>query len=203
MPVSVVMCVYNDRAYIGEAIESVLRQSYQDFEFIIIDDGSTDGTGEIVDRYVASDPRIKLIRNRDNNGMPITILNEAIFRAKNELVARFDSDDLMLPNRLERQIAFMNAHPNVSVAASYSYLIDSHGRIMGRTMPDVDVERAKATCNLLLFLEIVQPTVIMRRAHFAAIGGYRPFVSGGRSRPVGAVCHTWLRVSCAEGVSPP
>lgn len=174
MPVSVVMCVYNERAHVAEAIESVLRQSYRDFEFIIIDDGSTDGTGEIIDRSAASDPRIKIIRNRHNKGMPIATLNEAIFLAQNELIARLDSDDVMLPNRLERQIAFMNAHPNLSVAASYSYLIDGRGRIIGRTMPEVDIDRAKATCNSSFFVEIVHPTVMMRKAHFAAIGGYRP-----------------------------
>jgi glycosyltransferase involved in cell wall biosynthesis len=175
MPVSVVMSVYNERAYIGEAIESVLRQSYRDFEFIIIDDGSTDGTGEIVDRFAASDPRIKVVRNRHNKGMPITLLNEAIFLAQNELIARFDSDDVMVPIRLERQVAFMNAHPNVSVAGSYSHLIDSRGRIIGRTMPEVDADRARATGKSSFLVEMVHPTVMMRRAHFAAVGGYRPF----------------------------
>src|SRR5580700_8304308 len=98
MPVSVVMSVYNERTYIGQAIESVLQQSYRDFEFIIIDDGSIDGTGEIVDRFAASDPRIKVVRNRHNKGViPITSLNEAILLAQNELIARFDSDDVMLP----------------------------------------------------------------------------------------------------------
>jgi glycosyltransferase involved in cell wall biosynthesis len=174
MSISVVMAVYNGAAYLGEAIESVLRQTYTDFEFVVVDDGSVDETPAIIKHYSDSDSRVVPLRLPSNQGMSAA-LNAGIAAAKGDLIARFDSDDIMIENRLERQLAYLSEHPEISVAASYSYLINDRGRLIGKSMPVVDIDRAKRTHNPSLFLEIVHPTVMMRKADFIAVGGYRDF----------------------------
>jgi len=112
--VSVVLSVYNAEKYIAEAIESILTQSYKNFEFIIIDDGSTDGSLEIVKSY--DDERIILI-SRENKGL-IASLNEGIGQAKGKYIARMDADDVSLPHRLERQVEFMEGNPSIGMSGS-------------------------------------------------------------------------------------
>ncbi|WP_051372769.1 glycosyltransferase [Thermosynechococcus sp. NK55a] len=105
--VSVLMPVFNAERYVAEAIESILRQSFQDFEFIIIDDGSTDGSLDILKRYAARDPRIRLV-SRENRGLVAT-LNEGIGLARGQWVARMDADDVALPERLALQVKHLEA----------------------------------------------------------------------------------------------
>ncbi|RMD80520.1 MAG: glycosyltransferase, partial [Chloroflexi bacterium] len=105
--VSVLMPVFNAERYVAEAIESILRQSFQDFEFIIIDDGSTDGSLDILKRYAARDPRIRLV-SRENRGLVAT-LNEGIELARGQWVARMDADDIALPERLALQVRHLEA----------------------------------------------------------------------------------------------
>ncbi|MEO1766435.1 glycosyltransferase family 2 protein [Thiobacter aerophilum] len=100
--VSVLMPVYNAARFVADAIESILAQTFRDFEFIIIDDGSTDGSLSVLKRYAANDPRIRLI-SRENRGLVAT-LNEGIEKARGEWIARMDGDDVALPNRLSLQL---------------------------------------------------------------------------------------------------
>ena len=109
--VSVLMPAYNVEKYVGEAIESILNQTFKDFEFIIINDGSTDNTAKIIKEYAKKDKRIKFINNKKNQGF-IAALNECLDVAKCEYVAKMDSDDISLPNRLEKQIEFLDSHPD-------------------------------------------------------------------------------------------
>jgi glycosyltransferase involved in cell wall biosynthesis len=97
--ISVVMPAYNSERYIGEAIESILNQTFTDFEFIIINDGSMDDTAKIVLQYANKDKRIKFINNKDNRGI-VSVLNQGLDLAKGEYIARMDSDDISLPTRL-------------------------------------------------------------------------------------------------------
>src|SRR5208337_1888421 len=122
MQVSVIMAVYNGDKFLEEAVESVLCQTFADFEFVIIDDGSTDGTSKLLAKYAEQDSRIVVIR-QDNRGLPSS-LNRAISVANCELLARMDADDRMLPCRLERQIEFVARNPDAAVVCSYSYLIN-------------------------------------------------------------------------------
>ena len=101
--ISVLMTVYNGERWLAEAIESVLKQTYTDFEFLITDDGSTDGTLEIAKRYARRDSRLSVI-SHPNWGISRSV-NHALGLLKTDWVARFDSDDVMEPNRLERQLA--------------------------------------------------------------------------------------------------
>ncbi|SBW10943.1 Glycosyl transferase family 2 (modular protein) [uncultured delta proteobacterium] len=109
---SVLMPVYNDARYIRDAIDSILNQTFAGFEFVIVNDGSTDGTAAIVNEY--ADPRIKIITHERNLGRP-SARNSALQAAQGEYVFWMDADDIALPQRLEKQIAFMDAHPDVAV----------------------------------------------------------------------------------------
>ncbi len=171
-PVSVTMLAYNRREYVGQAIESVLEQRHADFEFIVVDDASSDGTSEIIDRHARQDHRIRALRHAENKG--VGFARKAVLAlARHDLVALMDDDDIMLPDRLDRQVAFMNAHPDVSVMSSWAYLIDGAGKIIGKSCPEVDLERAKAELNPRLCLELIQPAVMLRKQDAMKVGGYR------------------------------
>ena len=113
--ISVVMPAYNAENYIREAIDSILAQTFRDFEFLIIDDGSTDHTVEIIRSY--SDSRIRLYQNERNMGVAAT-LNRGLDLARGEYIARMDADDISLPERFAKQAAYMDAHPDVAVCGS-------------------------------------------------------------------------------------
>ncbi len=120
--VSVLMPVYNAAPYLGEAIDSILGQTYADFEFIILNDGSTDASASIVDSY--QDTRIKHISNKTNAGLVAT-LNAGIDLAQGEYIARMDADDTSLPERFAKQVAFMDRHPEVGACGTaYRYFGD-------------------------------------------------------------------------------
>lgn len=121
MEISVVMPVYNCKIYLEEAIDSVLSQTFQDFEFIIVDDGSTDNTVERILKY--KDPRIRLIRNKHDF---IHSLNIGLEEAGGKYIARMDSDDIMAPERLAEQYKILETHSDVSICASW---IRSFGQI--------------------------------------------------------------------------
>jgi glycosyltransferase involved in cell wall biosynthesis len=175
MYVSVVMPTYNRQAYVGQAIESVLKQQHTRFELIILDDASTDGTLEIIEDYADRDNRIRVARHVENRGLART-LNEGLALARYDLVARMDDDDVMLPNRLRRQIEFMKLRPDVSVVSSWAYAIDESNRIIGKSCPEVDLERGKALLRPELFLELIHPATMYRKRDIVKVGGYRATV---------------------------
>ena len=113
--ISVIMPAYNAEKYINEAIDSILAQTFTDFEFIIIDDGSTDSTCAIVESY--SDSRIRFFKNEHNLGVAAT-LNRGLDLARGEYIARMDADDISLPTRFEKQAAYMDSHPDVVVCGT-------------------------------------------------------------------------------------
>jgi len=112
--VSIVMSCYNSEATVVEAIESILNQTFSNFEFIIIDDGSIDSTRDILSSYQQKERRIVLIENEQNIGLAAA-LNKGIRMASTPLIARMDADDVSLPTRLEKQIEFLHTHPNVDI----------------------------------------------------------------------------------------
>ncbi len=122
-PVSVIMTNHNtSEEYLRCAIESILNQTYQNFEFIIIDDGSDDGSPDIIREYQAGDNRIKLFFNGENKGITKS-LNTALGKASGEFIARMDADDESFPQRIEKQILFMNENPDVIVCGTYIHFI--------------------------------------------------------------------------------
>jgi glycosyltransferase involved in cell wall biosynthesis len=110
--VTVLMPVYNCESWLGEALGSILRQTYRDFELLAIDDGSKDRSTELL--FACRDPRVRVHRHESNRGI-IETLNEGLELARGEYVARMDGDDIALPRRLARQVAYLDAHPGVAV----------------------------------------------------------------------------------------
>ena len=129
--VTVLMPVYNAGAYVAEAIESVLAQTYAEFEFLIINDGSTDDTLSVVKRY--NDTRIKLI-DQKNKGL-IDTLNEGILISKGEIIARMDGDDVCLPNRLEAQLEFLKQNPGHVMVGAEADVMDKDGNYLMHLIP--------------------------------------------------------------------
>ncbi|MEK7760951.1 MAG: glycosyltransferase [Nitrospirota bacterium] len=127
--VTVLMAVYNGQRYLSEAIESVLHQTYDDFEFIIVDDGSTDASGDILRAYAAQDSRIALLRHEQNIGLTKS-LNEGLSIAQGVYLARQDADDLSLPGRLEAQVTYLEAHPAVGLLGTAYSVINGGGECL-------------------------------------------------------------------------
>lgn len=130
--ISVLMPVYNGERYLREAIDSILGQTFPDFEFIVVNDGSTDGTVDIVRSY--RDPRIRFVENETNLGL-VRSLNNGVDLAEGAYLARMDCDDVSLPERLAVQAAFLDAHPSIGVCGTWARTIDEHGRIIGKVRP--------------------------------------------------------------------
>ncbi len=128
--VSVVMSVYNAERYLRKSVESILNQAFKDFEFIIINDGSTDSSPKIIDEYAISDKRIVVIKNPSNLGLSRS-LNIALENTKGDFVARMDADDISLPERLERQVGFLKENSSYGLIGSAYIEINDKGDIIG------------------------------------------------------------------------
>ena len=171
MTITVVMPIYNSQRFLRSALESVVRQTFQEFELLAIDDGSTDASREILQTFRAKDGRVKVIYQA-HLGYAVA-LNTGIKNASHNLIAMMDGDDLMMPNRLERQLWFMETQADASLVCSYAYLIDIKDRIIGTSQTEVDVERGITEHAPRRFSEIVNPSVLMRKEDILQIGGYR------------------------------
>lgn len=165
--ITVLMPVCNAAPYIKEAVQSILSQSYTAFELLIIDDGSTDGTLDKIKRF--TDPRIRLIAHPANFGL-VSSLNEGIELSASEYIARMDGDDIALPNRLERQIAYMDANPDVGVCGSQAHYL---GTDSVTTKP---LEHEQIRCWQLFHCTFIHPSVMIRRSVLDACGiRYLPY----------------------------
>jgi glycosyltransferase involved in cell wall biosynthesis len=155
------MSVYNGEAYLAQALDSILGQSFSSFEFIVIDDASTDDTAGILAGYAGRDSRICLLSNQKNMGLAWS-LNRGLKQADGRYIARMDADDICLPPRLEKQFSFMEEHPGVGVLGTAVEIIDSAGQVIGQRMypPDPIVIRWR----LALENPLCHPTVMMRRS---------------------------------------
>ncbi|MBW4467662.1 MAG: glycosyltransferase [Pegethrix bostrychoides GSE-TBD4-15B] len=167
--VSVLMTVYNSARYLAEAVESILNQSFGDFEFLILDDGSQDRSAAILQAYAAQDSRIHLTL-RENRGITKS-LNELIAQARGELVARMDADDIALPERFARQVAFLQAHPKVVCVGGALDWIDARSQLIGHCpMPQTDAELQRHMLTGVSLLH--HPTAMLRRDALLQVGGY-------------------------------
>lgn len=155
--VSVCIPVYNRSAYIRDAIDSVLQQDFHDFELVLIDDGSTDDSVEVIQRY--TDPRIRLIRNDANRGIPYS-RNMALELARGEYLAWLDSDDRMAQGRLRRQVDFLDRHRDVAMVGGWLRRFDDTGRFFGIQTKPLVHEQLRAT---LLFRTSHANTTVMAR----------------------------------------
>ena len=170
--VSVTMPARNAAVTVGAAIESVLRQSLPDWELIVVDDGSSDDTGVIARRHAAMDPRIRVVQG-PGRGEPAA-RNVSLGAARGRYVAMLDADDLATPNRLERQVRFMEANLDLSASASIAVLFVRDGSSMGRsavTGPATRAELERLTRSGAL-LVLCHPTLMWRSDEIRALNGY-------------------------------
>jgi glycosyltransferase involved in cell wall biosynthesis len=159
--VSVVIPVYNGNGFLPSAIESILDQTYKNFEVIIIDDGSTDNSYEIMKNYAKTHSRLRIFRNPKNINIANT-LNRGIKLARGQYIARMDADDVALPNRLSRQIKFMKSHRDVVILGGQVKTINIDGKTIGRKLfpkNDQEIREALFTTN-----PIQHPTAIIDRS---------------------------------------
>jgi glycosyltransferase involved in cell wall biosynthesis len=158
--ISVLMPVYNGEKFVQQAVDSILSQTFDDLEFIIVDDGSTDGSLKIVQSY--DDPRIKIVRNDCNIGVARS-LNKGLELVKGEYVARMDSDDVSLPRRLEKQVDFLDKNPSyggiscvtVSIGGEGEKRVDWPADYQTLTFSDIKRRLPKENC-------IAHPSVMIR-----------------------------------------
>jgi glycosyltransferase involved in cell wall biosynthesis len=159
--VTVLMPVYNGEEYIREAIDSILCQTFADFEFLVIDDGSTDNSLEIINSY--QDPRIRLVQNFTNQGLPYS-LNYGILLSRGKYIARMDCDDISSPNRLIKQVEFLDKNPDIGILGSYFVLMTKENKkFYIKTAPISDLE-IRYKC--LFETPFGHPTVMYRREIF-------------------------------------
>jgi len=168
--VSVITPAYNAEKYISEAIESILNQTFQDFEYIIIDDASTDATWDIIQEYAKKDERIIAVRNETNQGTPVT-RNRGVEMARSSYILWQDADDISLLQRVEKQYAFMEAHPEVGILGGYLQFFDESGEKGVRQYAQGDAELRK---NIFLYSPVAQPAAMVRKSALEKAGEYNP-----------------------------
>ncbi len=182
--VSIVMSVYNGERYLQEAIDSVLNQTFTDFEFIIVNDGSTDTTWDILTSY--DDPRIRLVRNQENIGLTKS-LNKGLALAQGEYIARQDADDISLPERLERQVEFLDHNRYVGLVSSSFIEINEQGEeIRSRSLP---VDNDTIQQSLLCYNCFCHGAVVLRKECLEKVGSYREGFASAQDYDL------WLRIA--------
>lgn len=187
----VLLCVYNARKTLAQAVNSILNQTFHDFEFLVIDDASTDGATDLVRRYAVRDQRIRAVYHDRNAGLTER-LNEGCELTKCELIARMDADDEALPDRLMVQHRFMSDHPDVALAGTFMYAMGRrpcYDRLMTYPTAPSDIAARLREENC-----IAHPTVMFRRSAVKAVGLYRPIFKAAQDYDL------WLRMSRRYGL---
>ncbi|MGH6946457.1 MAG: glycosyltransferase family 2 protein [Kiloniellales bacterium] len=177
MKISVTMPAYNAERFLAEAIESILGQTFADFELIVVNDGSTDDTLSIAESYAWRDHRVRVV-TQPHGGIS-SGRNRGLAEARGEWIAVMDADDVSLPQRLERQFAFVEANPDIALACAYAYNIDDSGKIIAQfrsPLTDRAVVRDRIERNEAIGFH--HSAVLMRRDVVQSIGGYREQFDG-------------------------
>ncbi len=165
--ISVVMSVKNGMPYLENAVNSILNQSYKNFEFIIVDDASDDNTPNFLN--IIKDNRVILIKNKKSLGLAAS-LNKSLRIAKGEYIARMDADDISLPNRIEIQVNFMNNHKTVDLCGTWVALIDQNNNKIGKIHYPISDKEIKKTLRKIT--PLIHPTWLIRSKVFHKLNGY-------------------------------
>jgi hypothetical protein len=184
--VSVVMSVFNGERFLREAVESILDQRYREFEFIIIDDGSTDRSASILDHYQNNDARVKVYHER-HAGLTKS-LNQGCALAQGRYIARMDADDVASNDRLLWQVNFMESHPEIAVLGAAVEWIDENGKSLEAHRYSCEDREIKVALHSGC-CAIWHPTVLLRREAFVLAGGYRSVVAHAEDYDL------WLRIA--------
>ena len=175
MKLTVVMSVFDGERYVAQAARSTLAQTFTDFEFIVVDNGSTDGTNEVLNALAATDPRLMVVSN-PQPGNYAEGRAVGIAMAKTEWVALMDADDICHPARLERQVAFIDSQADgLGALGTWARYIDAQGNVVGqmRTGP-ADLAEFQARFRAREPLVLLDPSAVFHRPSYLAVGGYRP-----------------------------
>lgn len=165
--VTVLLAVRNGGAFLGEAVESVLAQTYENFELLLVDDASTDDAMA----SLPADPRIRVFRNERNVGQ-IPSLNRGLAEARGEYIARLDHDDVCLPRRLELQMGLLDAQPQVALVSSWVDIVETNGRLWTHVRTDLDSFEEFAALVVTARLVLVHPSLMFRRSVIREVGGF-------------------------------
>lgn len=169
---SVLLPVWNGEQYLAEAVESVLAQSFEPIELLIVDDGSTDATPDLACAFARRDARVRVIP-MERRGLGHA-LNAGIALARGRYVARMDADDFSHPTRLEKQIAFLETNPECVAVGSAIEVVDESGAPVGTSIFPEDHLAIVDTLLHRRGTAVAHPTVVVRREAYVAVGGYRP-----------------------------
>jgi glycosyltransferase involved in cell wall biosynthesis len=169
--ISVVLGVYNGQRFIAEAVESILKQTFTDFEFIAVDDGSTDKTVSILQKYASQDPRLKVVQIP--HGGIVDAANAGLNAARAPLIARADADDVSMPERFAKQVQYMAEHPEVVCLGSRMWLTEPYGSIIDQSHHPLTHEEIDAELLRGSGWAMPQPVAMLRRDAVMKLGGYR------------------------------
>jgi glycosyltransferase involved in cell wall biosynthesis len=160
--VSIIMSVYNGEKYLDESIQSILNQTFQDFEFIIIDDCSTDNSAEIIQKYTNQDTRIQFLKKEKNIGIKgfVENLNIGIQKSRGKYIARMDQDDFAFPNRLEKQVEFLNLHQDVFLVGTSMTLMNENSEVYSEKKALTNFDEIKK--RIIIDNPIFHPTIMFR-----------------------------------------
>jgi glycosyltransferase involved in cell wall biosynthesis len=182
--VSVLLPIRNGEPYLQEAVQSIIDQTFTDWEIVAIFDGCTDDSEVVVERF--QDSRIKPFRMAPPGGFPYT-LNFGLNQCRGDLVARMDQDDICLPMRFERQVAMFDSRPTLAVLGTSAQIVDESSRVVGSRAVATGARRVSV--SLLWRNQLIHPAVMFRRSMILKLGGYDP-----RSSPIFEDYELWLRV---------
>lgn len=188
--VTVLMSVFNGKQYLYEAVRSILTQTFPDFEFLIINDASTDESMDIIKSF--NDHRIRVIENETNLGLTKS-LNIGLEQARGQYIARMDCDDISLPDRLEKQAAWLDANPECAVVAAKTVLIDRDGDITGHWSDDLDTTTYQEIRSRLPASNCIAHPSVMMRASVVKAYRYNPCLKNSQDYDL------WLRL-CSDGL---
>ncbi|MDC1359605.1 glycosyltransferase family 2 protein [Gammaproteobacteria bacterium] len=170
--ISLVMSVYNGEKFLEKTIESVLKQTFTNFEFIISNNGSTDKTSQIIQKFKKTDDRIIFFDHEDLGFA--NSLNQAIALAKSNLIGRIDADDIMLPDRLAKQYLYLLENQDVSLTSCLAYYINQHGKRIGKTFSDIyTIDVNKDYISKDEPIGLLHPGAMFYKNAFIHVGGYR------------------------------
>jgi glycosyltransferase involved in cell wall biosynthesis len=192
--VTVMMPVHNAQAYLREALDSVLAQSYPHWELVAVDDGSSDDSWTLLREYAARDPRLRVFRQPEQRGIVAT-RNRALENVDpaSHYLAILDADDVALPDRLAAQVAFLEAHPEHALVGGHTLIIDERSQALG--MRRYPLEYAEICRVITRYNPIAQSAVMLRRSHQLQVGGYDP------SYPRCQDYDLWLRIAARYPVA--
>ena len=188
MHVTVIMSIHNNEKTLRTSVESIQKQTYKDWDMIVVDDASTDGSRELLLNVSKGDPRIQVLFNANNIGLAAS-LNKALSYAKGPLIARMDGDDISFPERFEKQVDFLMKNPEIDVLGTNALLMTMSREFTKNIYSELDTKHKDIVSRLYSHRHnpFIHPTIMAKKDFFVALGGYN------EKYHVGQDLDLWLR----------